>query len=451
MQSYCISFDHSRNLRSGCAGMKRSRTFTPSPLQVIPLILLSAVSTQAGTPDASTSRDVPAAAPAAAADWLTGEGVNLGNMLFPHIHFQTAWGRTSSSLGHEQGAGHHDPVEDGWTVQGIELGMSARFTDHIEAFGSWHGFWENESPNDFDHDFEEYFLKLKDLPGGFDIRGGRYLNRFGLHNNTHLHAWDWTDNYLMNGRFLGDDGMYTTGAELTWHLPVSWTSTLSISAGDASHPEHEHEHEEEDHEEHGALFEAEGAVFDSTLYTVNWTNAWNVTDFHQWRAGASFAWGDNVWGRRTTVAGAHLEYQWREKGLERGGDYFRWRTEAMLRRASAISGHLPGEEEEDHEDEEMPVFGSFDEWGLYTSLSYGRALANGSVLEGSLRYEYVDGSSEAGLPRRHRISPGVTWHLNSLRTAYFRGQVNFDDIEDHGREESVWLSFGLNWGGAEVR
>lgn len=383
------------------------------------------------------------------ANWLTGEGVDLGGILFPHIHFNSAYGRTSSDLGHELGAGHHDPVEDGWTVQGIELGLSARLSDHVEAFGTWHGYWENESPHSFDSKFEEYFLKLKDLPGGFDVRAGQYLNRFGLHNSTHLHAWDWVDNYLVNGRFLGDDGQYTMGAEVRWALPVSWTSHLSVSIGDAQLEEHEDEHEEGGVE---PLYEAAGAMFADTLITANWSNSWNLTDFHQFRGGLSGAWGDNVWGRQTQVLGAHFEYQWRQNGLERGGDYFRWRTEAMLRRARAMTGHLPGEEheEEEMEPEEPSVAGSFNEWGLYTSASYGKSLKVG-VIEGSLRYEYVDGVDEAGLPRRHRISPGITWYANSLHTAFVRGQVNFDDIEGHGSENSVWLSFGLNWGGAEVR
>ena len=394
----------------------------------------------AGAPDAAQSTDsvtVP--------NLFTGENVSLGGVLLPHVHFNTVYGRTGLEGGHELAAGHHDPVEDGWTVQGIELGLSARVDEHLEAFGNWHGFWGNESPHDFDSGFEEYFLKLKNLPGGMELRGGRYLNRFGLHNATHLHGWDWVDNYLVNGRFLGDDGQYSTGLEATWNLPVSWTSALSISAGSAKVEEHGHE----EGEEAEFLYEPEGAAFGHMLVVANWTNVWNVNDFHQWRFGASGAWGDNLWNRRTQVLGAHVQYEWRKNGFAPGGDYFRWRTEIMRRDVEAMTGHL--EEAELQEEEEEPAeSGSFDEWGLYTSAVYGKSLRRG-VIEGGLRYEYVAGADDAGLVERHRISPGLTWYANRLRSTWLRVQGNFDDIEGSGRETSVWLGFGVNWGGPEVR
>ena len=391
---------------------------------------------------------MPPVAPSGA-NWATGNGVSLGGVLFPHIHFQSVYGTTSSSLGHELGAGHHDPVNDGWTVQGFELGLSGRWSEHFETFVAWHGYWENEAPNDFDHEFEEYYVKLKNLPGGLELRGGRFLNRIGLHNATHLHGWDWVDNYLVNGRFLGDDGQYTRGGELTWQLPVKWTSALSFSAGQARAEAHEHEEEEE----HGdALFEGEAAAFDGTLYTVNWTNLWEINDFHSIHAGLSLAWGENTWDRQSRVLGAHIEYAWRQNGASPGGNYLRWRNEVMVRDVNAFAEHHheEEEEEEEHEEEEEPVAGSFDEWGFYSSLVYGIDLPRG-VLEAGLRADWVEGVDTASLPSRTRLSPALTWFLNDTRNAYLRLQYNRDHIEDHGSEDSVWLGVGLNWGGGEVR
>jgi hypothetical protein len=378
---------------------------------------------------------------------LGGEDLSLGGVLFPHIHFQAAYGRTSFEELHEFAAGHHDPFSDGWTVQGVELGLSGRFSDHVEGFATWHGFWDSASPHSFDSEFEEYFLKLKNLPGGLEVRGGQYLNRFGLHNATHLHAWDWVDNYLVSGRMLGDDGLTSRGGEVTWRLPVKWSSTLSASFGSVLTEVHEHEtHDDHDDE---PLYEAEGAMFADQVTSILWTNSWNLNDFHQFRGGLSAAWGDNTWGRTTQVYGAHVQYEWRENGLEPGGDYLRWRTEVLYRDAEVRSGHLPGEDhEEDEPGESLP--GTLSDWGLYSSVAWGKALRRG-VLESALRYEYLSGEHGAGLPARHRISPGLTWYLDSVRTGFVRFQANFDDVADHGHEESVWLSFGLNLGGAEVR
>jgi len=420
--------------------------------------------------------EAPAAAPAGAApNLLTGENVSLGGVLFPHFHFNAVYGRTSSDLGHELGAGHHDPVADGWTVQGFEFGLSARVTEYFEAFANYHGYWENEDPNDYDGVVEEWFGKIKNLPGGLELRGGKYLNRFGFHNSTHLHGWDWVDNYLANGRYLGDDGQYSIGGEVTWSLPVPWTSLLSVSVGEAQVEEHEHEeHEEEGHDDHGheeALFEGESALFAHTLTTANWTNLWNLNDFHQFRGGFSGAWGDNGSNRSTQVYGAHFQYEWRQRGLEPGGAYLRWRTEAFVRDFELAAhegedGHEDehGDEHEDehgdadehgHEDEHAEEghgdrSGSFDDWGFYTSLTYGHPLGAG-VLEASLRHEYVSGEGEAGLAERWRLSPGVTWYANTQRTFFVRGQYNHDRIDGSGSEDSVWVGFGFNWGGPHVR
>lgn len=381
-------------------------------------------------------------------NWLTGENISLGGILFPHFHFQSVYGGTSAAELPE--TGHHDPREDGWTIQGFEFGMSARVNEHIEAYGAYHHFYDNETSG-WNDTFEEWFGKIKNLPGGFEIRGGRYLNRFGLHNSTHLHSWDFADTNLVNGRFLGDDGLYTIGGEATWRLPVKWTSALSVSIG-VPPDRLAHEHENEDNAE--PEVEAGGAFFDDVFVAANWTNNFDYDDFHQFRGGLSGAWGDNLWGETSQVYGAHFEYQWRENGCEAGGRYLRWRTEAMMRSFDALSGHLPGEEvvgpdehgEEKHHDEH-PHRGSLDEFGIFSSLVYG--FDNG--IEFGLRGDFVSGISRAGLDERFRISPAATYFLNKSRTMHLRAQYNFDHSSSFGDEHSVWAQLGINWGGPEVR
>lgn len=410
---------------------------TPARLLSALLFLPPASVVLAGTPDPS-----PEISTAPRTSFSGGEDWNFGGVLFPHFHFQAAYGRTSFDDGEMFAAGHHDPFSDGWAVQGFELGLSGRFNEYVESFATWHGFWDSESPHSFDSEFEEYFLKLKKLPGGLELRGGQYLNRFGMHNATHLHGWDWVDNYLVNGRFLGDDGLASRGAEVTWRIPVKWSSTLSASYGRVQTEAHEH-HEEEIE----PLYEAEGALFADNLTTVLWTNNWNLNDFHQFRGGLSAAWGDNVWGSTTSLYGAHVQYEWRENGLEPGGDYLRWRSELMWRDAKVMSGPLPGEEDGPPDER---LSGSINDRGFYSSIVYGKTLPRG-VLEAGLRYDYVSGESGAGLSKRQRLSPGLTYYIDSHRTGFVRLQGNFDDIAGHKNEESVWLSFGVNFGGAEVR
>lgn len=416
------------------------------------------------------AKSTASVAPATSEDPL---GFSFGGILYPHFHAHGAFGESTGDPA-SLAVGHHDPNNNGFTLQGIEVGVSGRFTDWFETFGVFNLNY-SEAEDEWQHEFEEWFGKVKNLPGGLELRGGKYLNRFGLQNSRHVHSWDWADQYLVNGRFLGEDGFATIGGEVDWTLPLPWTSALALSFGAA--PDLEDHGHHEVHGEHAeeALYEAEGALFDDVITSVNWTNQFNTSDFHQFRAGASGAWGDNVWGRQSAVYGIHFEYQWRENGLEAGGNYFRWRTEAMLRRFGAVSGHLPGEEEEEHDEHEEEGHdehahaedhhdeheeheeehhedeavrrATLTEAGFYTDLRYGWE----SGLEVGLRGEWVEGIGDAGLDERYRISPGVTYYFKGKRNLMLRVQYNYDHSNHFGDEHSVWAQVGFNFGGPEVR
>lgn len=403
-------------------------------------------------------------------NWLTGEGVSLGGILFPSAHFQAAYGGTSADGLDHFGAGHHDPVSDGWTIQGFEFGASLRPTEWFEAFGSYHLYQDAISRN-WDGKFEEWFVKFKNLPGGFELRGGRFLNRFGLHNSTHLHGWNFIDNNLVNGRFLGDDGLNIIGGEISWKLPTPWTSMISVSVGQAQGHGHDSTHaHSEDHTHHEVA--AEDLLFKDTVTTVDWTHQFHYNDFHQFRAGLSGAWGENEMGYNTQVYGIHFQYEWRENGLEAGGKYFRWRTEAMFRDSDYLSehthvhvhktppshkheehDHLHEHEEHDHEEESHETEEvhserkSAQEFGIYTSLIYGMT----QNIELGLRGDYVSGVKETSANERFRVSPSATCYFNSHRNAYLRAQYNYDHSPTFKDEHSVWLQVGIHWGGHEVR
>jgi hypothetical protein len=396
------------------------------------------------------------------ADWLTGMDVSLGGVLFPHIHVDTALG-TSTTDQENLKAGHHDPNTNGFTWQSIEFGLSARLNDHIEAYGVYAA--NVSADGDWSGIYEEWFAKLQNLSaawlGEFEVRGGRIYNRFGIQNTYHPHGFDWADQYLVNARVLGEDSLTIIGADVTWKLPVSWTSQVDVAVGVAPEPEEEGEHGGREVTE--ARFEAEGAAFDDVMTVANWTNIYNFNDFHQFRAGVSGAWGDNQYGLGTETYGAHFEYQWRQNGFDPGGRYFRWRTELMWRKWGAQSGALGGhdehsDEEEAHEEEvagheeeeeedEAVQRANFRDFGFYTSLLYGF----NSQFEAGLRAEYAAGDREAGLDDRFRLSPGLTYYINDARTVRFRVQYNYDHSSEFGTDHSVWGQFSFNWGGPEVR
>ncbi len=368
-------------------------------------------------------------------DWLTGLDVSLADKIFPHLHVDTAFG-TSSGDQASLAAGHHDPVRDeGITFQNIELSLSGRLDDYHEFFVTYAG--AVGRGNEIAPIFEEAFWKFKNLPGGFELRLGRVYNRFGIQNTYHPHGFDWVDQYLVNARLLGDDSLTTLGVELTWLAPLPWLSQFDLAFGKP--PSHDdHDHAEEHGHESDARYAAEEAYFSdrSEALVFNWTNVYNYNDFHQFRLGASGAWGDNASGYRSSIYGGHFEYQWRENGFDPGGRYLRIRSEAMFNRYRVEDEIVEGRAPETQQD-----------FGCYLSLLCG--LPNNMEL--GLRGEYVAGNSETAQDARFRASPGITWYANAARTLRLRLQYNYDHSNARGTDHAIWAQVSLNWGGPEVR
>ena len=350
--------------------------------------------------------------------------------LEPSLHLRLAHGETT--IGDDAAAfGGHDPNEDGFNFQGFEVGASFYIGENVSGFTTLNVF-KNDG-EDFESEFEEGFLKLKNLPGGFELRGGRMLARFGDQNSKHLHGWDFADAQIGNVRYLGEDGFAYEGGELTWLAPTPFQSALSVGIGSAV--EHDHEEEEEhagggahDHDE-----EAEMARPVKDIIVARYQANFGANDFHRFQAGASYLTGENGFGMDTDIYGADFTYTWRENGLESGGTQFRWRTEWMMR---------------DVENDE----GGFDD-SAYTTALLWEFLEDWEL---GLRYEYVDGVEDPELAKRQRISPSLTksFQLADDLSAMVRLQYNFDDIDGHdgsSNEDSLWLQFGFDWGIGEER
>jgi hypothetical protein len=340
--------------------------------------------------------------------------------------------------------------------------------------------WESE--------WEEAFLKLKDIPGGFELRGGRMLSRFGRHNAKHLHAWDFADMPLVWGRFLGDDGLITDGGDITWlHQGISTTYGITVGFGEAKahahdhgHEEHDEEEHEEEHEEHEEHHDHHGhdeeVLFADDVAAGRAFAQFRRDDFNAFETGASFAVGDDEADRQLLVLGADFSYTWRENGLEPGGRAVTWLTEVLYRdvddgeaaHPSSPDGydatgehdeegehhgegeheeHEEHEEHDDHEDHGDEMLPGGSEWGVYSQVIY----THNRHLDAGLRLGYVGGDDDLGSSDRFRASPAITTYLDPYRRVMLRLQYNYDDIEDGEDEHSVWLQAGLSWGGTEVR
>ena len=347
--------------------------------------------------------------------------------LEPTLHLRLAHGNTSLPAD-EVAFGGHDPKQDGFNFQGFEIGTNIYLGEYVTGFATVNIF-KNDG-EDFESEFEEGFLKLQNLPGGFEIRGGRMLARFGDQNARHLHGWDFVDANMTNVRFLGEDGFAYDGGELTWLVPTSWEDALSVGFGSAVVHDHEEEEPAMGGGGHAHDEEAEMARPEKNIIVVRYQTQFGSNDFHRFQAGGSFLTGDNGFGMTTNIYGADFSYTWRENGLEAGGRQFRWRTEWLMR---------------DVDNDE----GGFKDNGFNTALLWEFV----ESWEAGLRYGYLEGVADPELAERHRTSVSLAKKIDFGHdiTGLLRLQYNHDDIKGHGNEDSVWLQFGFDWGPGEVR
>lgn len=363
-----------------------------------------------------------------------------------NAHLNATVGGTSAESPALLSTHAHDP-NDEFTLQGLELNASATYGDYLAGFVSYNAFIDLEDK--IDGELEEAFLKLQNLPGGFELRGGRLLNRVTSQNNQHLHSWHFVDSNLITTRFLGDEGLISESGEISYNLPFEHSSLISVAFGNAiAHGDHSHghggedehhdEHEDEDHHEDEHL-EGENALLADNIVTVRWKGIYYHTDFNSYTYGASFLTGDNGFKERTNIYGADLTYLWRENGLESGGKHLRATGELIYR-------------DFDYRSDDGDVKGSADEWGVHTGLGWGFI----EDWELGARYGYLQGvgSELEGLPERHRTSLAVTraMNLNEYLGGHVRLQYNHDWLEEHGHENSIWLQFQVDLGkGGEIR
>lgn len=380
-------------------------------------------------------------------------------MIQPSVHVNAAVGSSSADDVAELAAGHHDPTREDGTVQGIELGASLLATDWLQGFATYNLYYGAEE--DWGSGWEEAFLKLY-VPGGFSLRGGRMLARFGAQNATHLHGWDFVDMPLALGASLGDDGLIIDGGDVTWlHTGRQFSFGATAGGGEAMTHSHDHgedddhdhdaeEHLEEEHAEDHDHDHAHGGWADDVYYGRLFS-VYQPNDFHQWTLGVSGARGDNESKQDRDVYGVDLTYVWREQGAAHGGKSLRWVTELFVG-DEALMAHEEDHEEEhaeghdhDHEDEgeehHEDEYTAADWVGGYTQVIVGW----NAQWETGLRLGYVDGDDRDS---RFRVSPAVTWR--PLDLASLRLQYNYDDLKST-EEHTVWLQAGFSWAGAEVR
>lgn len=380
--------------------------------------------------------------------------------LHPHVNAAFAIGGSTAEKNFNLIQGSHAPVDDGFNLQGIEIGGAAEFGEVLALHAYHNVFWDRF--DGWDSEWEEAYATIH-LPGDVSIRGGQFFAAFGHENTLHLHQRQFVEPPISMVRLLGEEGLIVQGAELAWHLPGTrkkWQLRLGYGqAPDHSHgatrelrreaylegiehagePDHGHEEGEEEHEgeEHGhhhghglagngGAYDAENAYLDDGFFTGRLETKPGIAGIET--AGFSFAGGENGFGRTTWIAGADVRGE-----TELADRPLWWQGEVFYRAVEAR--------------DEAGIKGDYDETGIYAACGY--EFMEDWIAAG--RLEWASGNRMSGNERRWRASANVGRVVELARQLdlHTRLQYSYDRLGGYEDEHSVWLQFVLNFGAGE--
>ncbi len=363
-----------------------------------------------------------------------GGGRNYMNISFDGL-FALAYS-SAKDLDHIE-VGDHDPQQRGFNARNIELAFDGAVDPYFEGFANI--VFKLDNDNQTDVEVEEAFMQTTSLPFNLQLKAGQFFAAFGRLNPTHPHTWDFADTPLVNGLFLGPDGLRGVGAQISWTLPLPWYSQLIFASQNGRGSTGFSFRNPGDD---GMFFDRittdrEARGLQDFVWIPRWENSVDLSPTQVVLAGVSGAFGSNETGAnsRTQIYGADFLYKWKSSHAEGGFPFVKWQTEAMYRRFQAGQGA----------DESFPVAETFHDWGLYSQVLWG--FKKGWVA--GIRGDYVDMqdskfTDDLDRQSRWRVSANLTWYPTEF--SKIRLQYNQDFLEENfflsGRQvESVFLQW----------
>jgi len=302
---------------------------------------------------AATNLPTAATAPAATAAQMTqpwsptqpiriGSGQNYLNLSFDGLF---AVGTSTANDIDKLETGGHDPKERGFTVENIETTFEGKVDPYFR--GQAAVVLQIDPQGESFIELEEAYAESLSLPANLQLRAGQFFTEFGRQNQTHPHAWDFVDQPLVMGRFLGDDGLRSAGARLSWLTPTPFYSELYLTIQNSQGPTvHSFRNENEGGPFCGRV-STQGSVksLGDMLFVPRYVASFDLSDSQTLVAGASGAFGPNGTGRDTQLYGIDLFWKWKSPHQHAGFPFVSWSTEAMLRRfkAGAFNWDLNGD------------------------------------------------------------------------------------------------------------
>lgn len=333
--------------------------------------------------------------------------------------------------------GGHDPKQRGFTVQGLEMVLDGAVDPFFR--GQANLLFQTDARGESRFELEEGYLVSTSLPANLQLKAGQYYTEFGRLNPTHPHAWTFVDQPLVNGRFLGPDGLRNPGARLSWLLPTPFYSELYLGIQNS---QGETAASFRDDRGGDLLFGrpvAQGGVagVGSMLFAPRYAASFDLSDTQTLLMGTSAAFGPNGSGTHTDtqIYGVDWFWKWKSPHHDGGFPFVSWQTEGMLRNYDA--GSYNGLRDPANPTVALPAETLLD-YGFYSQVAWG--FRKGWVT--ALRGDYVAGNTAALTPdpdrlSRWRVSPNLTWYPSEY--SKIRVQYNYDQRDTIGPDHSLWL------------
>lgn len=333
--------------------------------------------------------------------------------------------------------GDHDPQQRGFNARNTELAFDGAVDPYFQGFANIVFLLDND--NQTEVELEEAFLQTTSLPYNLQLKAGQFFADFGRLNPTHPHTWDFADTPLVNGLFLGPDGLRGVGAQASWTVPLPWYSQLVFASQNGRG---ETGFSFRNPGDNGMFFDRvttdrEARGLQDFVWIPRFENSFNLSDTQTVLAGVSGAFGSNETGAnsRTQIYGADVLYKWKSSHAEAGFPFVKWQTEFMYRRFQAGHGA----------DDSFPVAETFHDWGLYSQVLWGFKKGWTAGIRGD--YVHMQDSmftDDLDRQSRWRLSANLTWYPTEF--SKIRLQYNQDFLQENfflsAREvESVFLQW----------
>ncbi len=333
--------------------------------------------------------------------------------------------------------GDHDPLQRGFNARNLELALDGAVDPYFEGFANIVLKLNND--NETEIEAEEAFLQTTSLPWGLQLKAGQFFSAFGRINPTHPHTWDFADDPLVHGEFLGSDGLRGVGAQIAWTVPVSWYSQFLFGVQNGrGNTGFSFRNPGADGTFFGRLTtDREARGVQDFVYIPRWENSFDLSPTQTVLGGVSGAFGSNETGAtsRTEIYGADLLYKWKSPRAEGGFPFVKWQTEAMYRRFEAGRGV----------DQSFPVSETFHDWGIYSQVIWGFKKGWTTGVRGDYLH-MQDSAYTDSLDRqsRERVSGDLTWYPTEF--SKIRLQYNHDFLEQNAfltahEADSIFLQF----------